>query len=200
MVARARLPLSLSGAVVVGSAGWLALLSLPRFKVCTTDKTCTVQVHTATEEGGFSPTPARNDPGNDVHEIAPATPPSQSRAVFCTSPPPPRAHPCSGDQSRINECRQRILLLFSALNRQRPALGRAGRRTRVWRPGPPFCLEPAMSELLFWLPNVDKEPSAGGRCRHRGLGRWPWQRNASFGDARWAGDEKMPGRLTWDES
>ena len=51
MVARARLPLSLSGAVVVGSAGWLALVSLPRLKVCTTDKTCTVQVHTATEGG-----------------------------------------------------------------------------------------------------------------------------------------------------
>ena len=33
MVARARLPLCLSGAVAVGSAGWLALLSLPRYKV-----------------------------------------------------------------------------------------------------------------------------------------------------------------------
>ena len=40
------------------------------------------------------------------------------------------------------------------------------------------------------FPDVDKEPSAGRRCRHRGLGRWPWQRNASFGDARCPGDEK----------
>ena len=110
MVARARLPLCLSGAVVVGSpgsAGWLALLSLPQYKVPPPKR----ELHASTYRngGGVSPPPARIDPGNDVHEIAPATPPSQSRAVFCISSPAKEAPSLfwgvqcqSQSQSRIN--------------------------------------------------------------------------------------------------
>ena len=101
------------------------MVSLPQYEVPPPKRE--LLASTYRNGGGVSPPPARIDPGNDVHEIAPATPPSQSRAVFCISSPAKEPILVLGSPVPVPVPVTNKLMqaadIASFLRAQRPALG-----------------------------------------------------------------------------